>query len=309
MGQTIYIIGAGAIGMSLAVFLTNAGKHVILLHGRAGRNTDSTVSLTVESNGTTLSASIPLRSLDRLDRLDGLILLTTKTTGNADLAARLAGKTGKSPLVLMQNGLGVEEPFQNAAFPALYRCVLLATSQVVAPYTVLYKPVAASPVGIVTGDDQTLQTLIQQLTTVSFPFRAEAAIQAVVWEKVIANCVFNAICTLLETDNGLFHRSEAGLSLARDVISECVAVAALAGITLHARTVEDRLLQISQRSDGQLISTLVDVQQGRETEIEHLNLAVGRLADRSGKPELAVRTRLLGELVRMKATISRGILV
>ena len=67
---------------------------------------------------------------------------------------------------------------------------------------------------------------------------------------------------------------------------------------------EQRLLQISQRSDGQLISTLVDINQGRRTEIDTLNLAVAHLADQLGRPELASLTRLLGKLVQLKADIN-----
>ena len=133
----------------------------------------------------------------------------------------------------------------------------------------------------------------------------QEAIQRAVWEKVISNCVFNAICTLLGVDNGIFHRNALALALAREIIDECLAVANEAGIRLNRMDVESRLLQISQRSDGQLISTLVDIKQGHQTEIESLNLAVARLAQRLGKPNLANRTRLLGELIQLKSELSR----
>ena len=95
------------------------------------------------------------------------------------------------------------------------------------------------------------------------------------------------------------------MALAREVIDECLAVAKKVGVGLDRAEVEQRLLQISQRSEGQLISTLVDINQGRETEIDSLNLAVARLADRLDQPELATKTRLLGELTRLKAEKSR----
>jgi len=240
-----------------------------------------------------------------MNALNGPVLLTSKSFGNRELAQRLNGKTGQSPLVLLQNGLGVEDPFLEAGFPRLYRCVLLATSQVQAPYVVRYKPVAASPVGVVRGHETELSELVATLTTPQFPFRAEVAIQQAIWEKVITNCVFNAICPLLDVDNGIFYRNESALALAREVIDECLAVAKKVGVGLDRAEVEQRLLQISQRSEGQLISTLVDINQGRETEIDSLNLAVARLADRLDQPELATKTRLLGELTRLKAEKSR----
>lgn len=306
MQTPIYIVGAGAIGMTLAILLRQMGREVRLLHGRPGLPAEDEFRIAVEcSDGTLQTASLPIRTLEQTDRLDGIVLLTTKSFGNPDLAQRLSGKTGHSPLVILQNGLGIEQPFLDAGFPQVYRCVLLATSQVRAARTVTYKPVAASPVGVIRGDETNLTSLVDYITTPRFPFRAEGAIQPTIWEKVITNCVFNSICPLLGVDNGIFHRNALALALARRVIDEGVAVASEVGIALDGREVEQRLLQISQRSDGQFISTLVDIHHGRETEIDTLNLEVARMARRLGRPDLASRTRLLGELVQLKAALSR----
>ena len=307
MQNPIYIVGAGAIGMTVAVFLKHSGKEVILLRGRRGSPLEiENTGLTVDcSNGTNLTASIPICTLEQVEFMQGIVLITSKSFGNPELAQRLNGKTGQSSLVLLQNGLGIEEPFLEAGFPEVYRCVLMATSQVQAPYNVRYKPVAASPIGVIRSRESRLVELVKQLSTPEFPFRAEEVIQQTIWEKVITNCVFNAICPLLGVDNGIFHRNASALVLAREVIDECIAVAGEVGVVLNREAVEQRLLQISQRSDGQLISTLVDINNGRETEIDTLNLAVARLSLQLGRPELASRTRLLGELTRLKSEMSR----
>lgn len=292
--------------MTLAVLLRQSGKDAVLLHGRRGSPTESAPRITVEfSDGSAHEATVPIRTLEQVGRLQGLVALTNKSFGNPDLAQRLRGKTGQSPLVLLQNGLGIEQPFLEAGFPEVYRCVLLATSQVRAAHTVSYRPVEASPVGVVRGHGARLGHLVEQLSTPHFPFRAEEAIQPIVWEKAITNCVFNSVCPLLAADNGIFYRNASALSLAREVIGECVAVAAEAGVQLDREAVERRLLQISQRTEGQLISTLVDIQQGRQTEIDTLNMAVARTAERAGKADLAIRTKLLGELTRLKAEANR----
>ncbi|MDB5241337.1 MAG: 2-dehydropantoate 2-reductase [Spirosoma sp.] len=307
MQNRIYIVGVGAIGMTLAVLLKQSGKEVLLLRGRPESmpETEET-NITIEfSDGPARTASIPIRTLEQVESLNGIVLLTSKSYGNRALAPRLREKISYSPLVLLQNGLGIEEPFLEAGFPEVYRCVLLATSQVRSSFRVSYKPVAASPVGVVRGHYSRLAELIEQLSTSAFQFRVEGAIQHTIWEKVITNCVFNAMCPLIGIDNGLFHRDASALSLAGEIIEECIAVAGEVGIILNREEVKGRLLQISQRSEGQLISTLVDINHGRAIEIESLNLAVAHLAQGLGKPELAIRTRLLGELTRLKAETSR----
>jgi len=65
----------------------------------------------------------------------------------------------------------------------------------------------------------------------------------------------------------------------------------------------EQIRQISHGSQGQLISTLQDLRHGRETEMQHLNLAVTRLAE-SMHPALTLpRTHLLGQMILAK---SRG---
>ncbi len=104
--------------MTLAVLLRQAGKDVLLLHGRRGSPEEGETAITVEcSDGTSQTAAVPLRTLEQVDQLDGLILVTSKSFGNPDIARRLLGKTGQSPVVLLQNGLGIEQPFLDAGFP------------------------------------------------------------------------------------------------------------------------------------------------------------------------------------------------
>ncbi len=136
-------------------------------------------------------------------------------------------------------------------------------------------------------------------------FAAHDSIQTIAWKKTIANCVFNSICPLLDIDNGLFHRNEAAQLIAKRIIEECVAVAFETGIVLDATEVMNTVLLISQSSDGQLISTLQDIKNGRETEIESLNFAIARIAAGTSLKDKVVETTLLGELTKLKSTLAQ----
>ncbi len=203
--------------------------------------------------------------------------------------------------MLLQNGLGVEQPFLAQGFSQLYRGVLFVTSQALDGNRLRFKPVAVSPVGTVAGSAATLQRVVEGVNGPIFPFRAEPDIGPVIWKKAIINSVFNSVCPLLETDNGVFHREPAALAIARRIITECVAVARASGIPLRPEEVEESLLLISTASDGQLISTLQDIRNGRRTEIETLNVELVRIAETLGRGNLVPETRLLGELTKLKA--------
>jgi 2-dehydropantoate 2-reductase len=120
------------------------------------------------------------------------------------MAKNLIGKAKNYPIVFLQNGLNIEDSFVELGFTQLYRCVLFATSQAISQNEIRFRPVAPSPIRIIKGSTEVLQHIVSGITTNVFSFVAEANIQIVIWKKVITNCVFNSICSLLEIDNGVF---------------------------------------------------------------------------------------------------------
>ncbi|MET3126167.1 2-dehydropantoate 2-reductase [Arcicella rosea] len=304
MENNIYIIGAGAVGKALAVFLKLEGKNVYIIRGSVDNipTQYETISVQIDTQ-TILKADIEVTSLSSHSAFDGILVVTNKSFGNEKLAETLKLSAKYSPIVLLQNGLGVESPFLEKGFTDIHRCVLFTTCQVVAENLVRFKPVAVSQIGIINGKEDTLQHIVNHLNNPIFQFRSEENIQYTIWKKAIANCVFNSICPLLDTDNGVFLRDKGVMDLAQNVISECVAIANLSGIEITEQEVIESVLMISKMSDGQLISTLQDINNKRKTEIETLNFAVVAIAQKLGKKNQVVQTKLLGELTKIKADL------
>ena len=165
-------------------------------------------------------------------------------------------------------------------------------------------PLSPPPIGIIQGDFVHLETIARQLNTFHFPFRAETDIQPFIWKKAIINCVFNSICPYWRSTTGFSIGSQGVLELAGRVISECVVISKAQGIALEAPEILESLLSISKSSDGQLISTLVDIQNNRRTEIDTLNFEVARIAKAMNKGDSVRETLLLGELTKWKSEYS-----
>ncbi len=305
MEKIIYIIGAGAIGKALAVFLKLKGRNVILIRGSVDQGITTYEKIKVElPDQLMLEATIEVTSFSQLPLLNGIVVLTTKSFGNEDLAKTLYPKMGVSPLVIMQNGLEVEQPFLRHSFPAIYRCVLFTTSQSISANVVRYKPVAVSQIGVTKGTDVQLQEIVTQLENDYFKFAASQNIQSIIWKKAIANSVFNSLCPLLEIDNGLFHRNDKAKEIATRIIKECVSIANEVGVVLDVSDVLNSLLMISKNSDGQLISTLQDLKMKRRTEIETLNFSIVNIARQMNKESWVTETKLLGELTKLKSDLT-----
>jgi 2-dehydropantoate 2-reductase len=306
MKSKIYIIGSGAIGKALAVFLKHNNKDVTILRGSIDDQSTHTEKIQIIlDNQPAFEEEIEVSTLSNFNELEGIIVLTNKSYGNENLCRRLKGKIRNSPLVILQNGLGIEKVFVDNGFPEIYRCVLFVTSQTISDNIVSFKPVSISPIGTIKVSEDKLSNIVEQLSSPYFQFKPEINIQTVIWKKAIVNSVFNSICPLLEIDNGVFHRNETSLKIAKRVIEECLAVCKEKGVSLSVDEVLESLLLISKFSDGQLISTLQDIRNNRKTEIETLNFAIVNMAIALNLENSARETRLLGELTKLKSELHK----
>jgi 2-dehydropantoate 2-reductase len=302
LNNKIYIIGSGAIGKALAVFLQSEKRNVQLVRGRVDNEQAHFEKITVVYNqAETLEEQISVTTLSNLLEIDGIVLVTTKSFSNDTIAKKLKEKRGDFPIIIMQNGLNIERPFEHLELKNIYRCVLFTTSQISKNGDVMFKSVAPSAIGSLQGENDEAEGLVQQINTQRFQFRSEENILNLIWEKAIINCAFNSICPLLEIDNGIFYRNAMALNLAEVIVRECLDVAKEYQIALVEKTIFEKLLLISKRAEGQLISTYEDIRNGRKTEIDSLNLEMARLAEKVGKPELVRVTKFLGEMIAIKS--------
>lgn len=306
--EMIHVVGAGGIGMPLAAFLANNEIPVIAVRTSTENIEPHTTNVEVDlADRQPLHARVKTVSLSKINGTDGAIIaVTAKATANRSIAPMLFRRFGDLPLVVLQNGINVEAPFIEAGFQKVYRCVVYATGQRVDKFTYRFREVAPSPIGAVHGDGGEVVAIVDTLSTPDFRFRTTEQIERDVWKKAILNAAFNSICPLMNIDNGVFNREEDVARIAKTVLSEASEVARRIGIDLATEELMEQLLLISRSSDGQLISTLQDLNSGKETEIDYLNLAISRAGAALEPPIDPKITRILGELVLAKSRIERS---
>lgn len=303
--MSIYIIGAGAVGLPLAACLVSNHRRVVVVRARNSPVCPETIPVIMRTREEVLTVPVSTTSLSSLSELDGIVVVAVKSHANAAIASAFANKRINGPIVIMQNGIGVENPFIEGPFPHVCRCVLYMTSQVEMGYDVTFRQISSSPIGLIKGSHFDTEECVRSLSTPGFRFHVEPDFQKEVWKKAIINCVFNSICPLLDADNGLFPRDPDAAALAAEVIQECVAVAKAKGVSLSEAVMMEHVMKISRGSEGVLISTLQDINNGRETEIEHLNLTVARIASELRPPLNVLKTEVLGRMILAKSRLRR----
>jgi 2-dehydropantoate 2-reductase len=299
--RVVYVVGSGSVGMALAACLASEGRGVVAVHTRDADAPRTTVPVTLHYGADRTEVPVETVGLARLTHLDGIVAVAAKSYANRSIALALKNKEIVGPLVVMQNGVGVERPFLETQLADVCRCVLYLTSQATAENELRFHSIKSSPIGIVRGGDDRLATTVAALSTNRLAFHQEDNIQREIWKKAIINAVFNSICPLLEVDNGVFAREPAVAKLAREVVTECLALTDRLGLGLTSNELMEQIEQISKGSDGQLISTLQDIKNGRETEIEYLNLEMARTAAAQHPRIDLTKTELLGKMTLAKS--------
>jgi 2-dehydropantoate 2-reductase len=112
------------------------------------------------------------------------------------------------------------------------------------------------------------------------------------WAKLIVNCAYNALSAVAQLPYGRLIQIEGVIDVMRDVVCECVDVAARCGVAVPGDILET-VFGIAASMPNQYSSTAQDLARGKPSEIEHLNGYVVRKADEFGVSTPANRSLLV----------------
>jgi 2-dehydropantoate 2-reductase len=145
--------------------------------------------------------------------------------------------------------------------------------------------------------------IVRHFVAAGIPTTVSATAIDALWGKLIVNCAYNALSALTQRPYGELIRQPGVQDVMKDVVAECVAVAAAEGVTI-APDIESAVLGLAATMPGQKSSTAQDLAAGKPTEIDHLNGLIIRRGAALGVPTLA--NRVLHTLVKASEAAQRG---
>ena len=289
----IAVMGAGAVGCYYGGLLARAGYAVTLIgrpsHAEAIRRDGLRLQTAEADLYVPLAASTKPAAVRDAD----IVFCCVKTSDTASAAAVMAPfLRSDAVIVSLQNG--IENPeLLRAALPhevipaAVYVATAMAGNGHVRHH---------GGGQLVIGQSPRSDTVAALFTAAGIPLEVSDNIDGVLWTKLIVNCAYNAFSAITALPYGRLVRHDGVEQVLRDVVAECLAVAAKAGV-VPAGDVWEGVKRIPQVMPEQTSSTAQDLQRGRRSEIDYLNGCIVRKGEALGIPTPA--NRLLQTLVKI----------
>lgn len=296
----IAVVGPGATGLFFASSFAAAGFTVVLVdHDPERAAFLNSQGITQVSGEERVTRSIPVVTHPGALEPFDLALLTVKA-GQTAPAARLA-KCFLAPegqVLTLQNGIGAGEILGSLFEPS--RVLLGTTSQGVTLLSCgAFRRGGEGPtrIGALEPGGEPALAVVDAFNSAGIPAVWEERIESALWLKLAINCGINAITALTNVRNGGVALIPDASALALDAVAEVAAVAKALSIALPpAQELGARVLEVAVATGKNRSSMGQDVDRHRPTEIEFINGALVREAEREGI-EVPVN-RTLARLVR-----------
>jgi 2-dehydropantoate 2-reductase len=317
----IAIIGAGAVGSTIAGYLLDRGEHEVSLLARGAHLAAvQERGLTLVSNDRRMESRPPASDDPaRLGRQD-LLIVTVKAHALPALAPRLAPLLGPDTLVVSaQNGVpwwyfhgtdGAEAdmPFQTVdPGGAVWRsigperalgCVINIPAEITAPGVAHHKGRLRLHLGAPKAGDHAgpLAAIAAAIDAAGIECRTTNRIRHEVWSKLLLNNASATVSVLTGRTMGEIRAEPALLGTLRRLMGECLQVAHAWGIDIED-IVEDELAK-GAPSPHHKASMLQDYEAGRPLELDPIVTAVIELGKRRQVPVPTIES--LWALTRIK---------
>jgi 2-dehydropantoate 2-reductase len=306
----ILIMGTGAVGGYFGGKLARAGNEVVFVaRGENLRALKERGLRVVSCDGDFEVRPVTAVATPAEAGLCDLVLVCVKSHDTVAAAEALHSAVGPETIVVsLQNGIENEEILSRIlGLPGLLGGLTHIGAELVAPGVVRHdsggRLIFGEPGGGLSARAARLAAL---LASAGVSHHLSRHIDVMLWDKLAWNAAFNAATAITRRTVGELLAHPDGRPLVRAAMLEVVAVGRASGVPLDPARVEPEIDR-SAKEIGQLrTSMLQDIDRGRPVEVEALNGAVIRAADRNG---VAVPThRVLYAVLRGEERETRELL-
>lgn len=296
----IAVMGAGAVGCYYGAMLARAGHEVCLIGRPQHVEAVNARGLILETSQFTeavrVTASVTASGVADAD----IVLFCVKSNDTAGAGDEMAPYVKEGATILsLQNGVDNSERLQAVLKRPVVPVAVYVAADMSAPGHVRHHGRGE----LIIGPSPASADIAAAFENAAIPTRVSNAVTEALWTKLIVNCAYNALSAIAQRPYGRLIQMEGVIEVMRDVVGECVEVAARSGVSVPA-DIFATVMGIAASMPNQHSSTAQDLARGKKTEIDHLNGYVVRKAAEFGLSTPANRALL----VVIKALESKGVI-
>lgn len=273
----IIVIGAGAMGSIYGGRLSSRNEVTLI-------DMNDTLIEHVKSNGVVLEENgerytfLPkiAKHVDGMGQAD-LIILFTKAMYSESALENVKGAIGKDTyLMTLQNGAGHERLLSRFVDK---EHVIIGTTEdngaVISLGVIHHGGKGVTNIGLLNGcHEKILDDIKESFDSCGFDVRIHENIQQLIWDKLMTNVSLSVLTAILQCDMSYISRNESALAICKKLIEETVAVATAMGLSFDKDKVTEKVIATSASNKGGFTSIMMDIKNGRKTEVDTISGAV-----------------------------------
>jgi len=305
LSMRITIVGPGAMGCLFASFLAKSGEEIYLFDksrerakaiGRDGIRVEGISDLKIS-----VKAVADPKDIKKCD----LIIICVKSYDTEAAVKEIRSLVGKDTLVLtLQNGAGNVETISGIVGGE--KAIGGVTSQgatLLGDGHIRHAGKGDTVIGSasVTGrqkPEARLKEIAKVFKKAGFPTKIADNIQDLIWSKLIINVGINALTAITHLNNGRLIEFEGTNTILEEAVKEAIKVAEAKGVKIIFDDPIEKVRDVCRATAGNVASMLQDVLKKRRTEIDYINGAIVKEAEK-----LNVETPVNSLLTNLARTI------
>lgn len=284
--MNILVIGAGAMGSIYGGRLSKDNNVTLVDTNAALIEKIRKDGIILEEGGVNNtyhpSASVNAGNLGKVD----LVILFTKALYSVAALENVKEAIGDDTyLMTLQNGAGHEKVLSSFADRDH---IIIGTTEdngaVISMGVVHHGGNGVTNIGKLDGGKDGLTEIKEAFDSCGFDVRIHDNIQFLIWDKLMTNVSLSALTAILQCDMSYVAGNEYAFSLCKILIREAISVARAMGLEFDEEKVIEKVENTSRNNKGGYTSIMMDIKNGRKTEVDTISGAVVSKAHELGVP-------------------------
>lgn len=285
--MNVLILGAGAVGLSLAAKLSSVcNVHAVCRQKHADKIKSDGFRMTGMWGDATYTFSC---SDDVPDNNYDYIFITSKSTSTKAICEQFSDVIKGKEIISMQNGLGNEEIIARYTDKVIGGTIITGFEW--AGDAQIHVSVETGPMNLgrfPSGMDESVLKLVKLVKSTGIQVTGTENVMSSVWSKVLYNSALNPLGAVMGVPYGKLENPHAW-DIIKNIVNEAFIVTEAEGVVLPWKTADEYLTFLHDfqlpNTAGHHSSMFQDISSGRKTEIDFLN---GAIVARAG--ELSIDT-------------------